>query len=256
MAGFYFVILLSMRWAIRRQALYAGGLLLALLVIFTGGWFLFFYDAPNCSDGILNQNEEGIDCGGVCSALCEAPRVSAMWARSVEVAPGVYHAVALVRNPEATAGTDALPYAFQIFDSKNILIAERRGVMYLRPGEIVPLFEANVLTGERTPARTFLTFGEAAWVAMERVSEPINITSRSLDQDALTLTAHIENSTALPARGTVLTALLYDADDILVAASQTKFDVIPSKGSRDAVFTWQQPFDREIVRTDIVARTR
>jgi len=245
-----------MRWAARRQALYAGAILLALLVALGGGWFLFFYERPSCSDGLLNQDEEGVDCGGSCTALCEAPRVSAMWARSVMVAPGVYHAVALVRNPEATAGTDALPYTFQIFDSKNILIAERRGVMHLRPGEIVPLFEANVITGERIPARTFLTFGEAVWAEMERGVEPIQITSRSLDEAALTLTAHIENSTALPVRGTVLTALLYDAEDILVAASQTKFDVIPAKGSRDAVFTWQQPFAREVVRTDIVARTK
>ncbi len=255
-AGFCFAILSFMRWAIKRQAVYAGSIFLALLLVLGAGWFLFFYHTPTCSDGILNQSEEGIDCGGVCATLCQAPRISALWARSVEVAPGVYHAVALVRNPESSAGTDLLPYTFQLFDSKNILIAERRGVMFLYPGEVVPLFEANILTGERTPARTFLTFGAATWVRMERPQEPIQITSRSLDEEALTLTAHIENKSAVVVRDTTLTALLYDADDILVAASQTKFAAIPSRGEQDAVFTWQQPFSRAIVRTDIVARTK
>lgn len=245
-----------MRWAVKRQALYAGSIFLGIVLILVSAWFLFFFRLPTCSDGILNQNEEGVDCGGVCATLCQAPRVSALWARSVMVAPGVYHAVALVRNPESSAGTEALPYTFQVFDAKNILIAERRGVMFLYPGEVVPLFEANILTGERIPARTFITFGNARWVRMERGTEPVQITSRQLDAGALSLTAHIENRTALPVYGTTLTALLYDADDILIAASQTKFDSLPAKGSEDAVFTWQEPFPREVVRTDIVARTK
>ncbi|MES2134628.1 MAG: hypothetical protein V4449_00060 [Patescibacteria group bacterium] len=245
-----------MRWAVKRQALYAGGIILVLLLLVGGGWLLFFNHKATCSDGILNQTEEGVDCGGVCATLCQAPRVSALWARAVLVAPGVYHAVALVRNPESSAGTDALPYTFQIFDDKNILIAERRGVMFLYPGEVVPLFEPNILTGERIPGRTFVTFGGGQWTRMERPVEPIQITSRQLDATALTLSAHIENRTATAVNGTVLTALLYDADDIVVAASQTKLGTVPPKGSQDAVFTWQQPFAREIVRTDIVARTQ
>lgn len=245
-----------MRWAAKRQALYAGSIFLGIILILAGVWFLFFFRLPTCSDNILNQNEEGIDCGGVCATLCQAPRVSALWARSVAVAPGVYHAVALVRNPESSAGTEALPYTFQVFDAKNILIAERRGVMFLYPGEVVPLFEANILTGERIPARTFITFGDAVWIQMERPTEPIQITSRELNQDTLTLTAHIENKTALPVYGTTLTALLYDADDIIITASQIKFDSLPAKGSHDAVFTWQEPFPRQVVRTDIVARTK
>lgn len=244
-----------MRWAAKRQVLYAGSVLIALFFVGVGAWFIFFHHTPTCSDNILNQNEEGVDCGGVCAILCQAPRVSALWARSVEVAPGVYHAVALIRNPESSAGTVSLPYTFQLFDDKNILVAERRGALYLYPGEVVPLFEPNILTGERVPVRTFVTFGTAVWKKMERPVEPIQITSRALDQTGLSLTATIENKTALPVSGTVLTALLYDAHDILIAASQTKLVTVTPKDSQNVVFTWQQPFPRDVVRTDIVART-
>ncbi len=245
-----------MRWAAKRQVVYAGSIVLVLVCAVAVGWYLFFHHTPSCTDKILNQNEEKVDCGGVCAILCQAPRVSALWARSVMVAPGVYHAAALIRNPEAEAGTESLPYVFQIFDSKNILIAERSGMMFLYPGEVVPLFEANILTGERIPARTFLSFGSATWVKMVRRVDAVEITSRELDQSALTLTAHIQNRTALPVRDVTLTAFLYDADDVLIAASQTKVDSLPARGEQDAVFTWQEPFPRPVVRTDITARAK
>lgn len=243
-----------MRWAAQRQLLYAGSFVVAIALACVGVWFFFFYDAPTCSDTLLNQNESGVDCGGVCATLCEAPRISALWSRAVPVAKGVYHLAALIRNPESEAGTKNLPYAFQVFDDKNILIAERRGVMSINPGETVPLFEANIITGERIPARTFVTFGEAVWARMARTEDSVRIISRELDQNALTLTARLENTTALPVRRITVTAFLYDADEVLVAASQTTIQSIPARGGQDIVYTWQEPFVREVVRSDIVAR--
>ncbi len=243
-----------MRWGIKRQLLIAIAVLAIVLVLGSGIWLAFFYRAPSCSDGLQNQGEQGIDCGGPCSLLCQAPLVSALWARSVEVAPGVYHAVAMVTNPESNAGTTALPYVFQLFDNQNILIAERRGTTFLQPGDVIPLFEPNIVTGQRVPVRTFVTFGNAVWTAMTRSESPIQVTSRTLDQSGLRLSAHIVNASARPASGVVLTALLYDATDILVAASQTTLTSISARGESDVVFTWQEPFARPVVRTEIVPR--
>lgn len=243
-----------MRWAIQRQFLYALGVLLVLALLAVGAWYAFFYHKPTCADGIKNQNEQGIDCGGLCSVLCQGPRISALWSRAVVVAPGVYHAVALVRNPEVSSGTASLPYRFQLFDDKNILVAERDGTMFLNPGEVIPLFEPNIITGNRVPVRTFVSFGNATWVRMSEKENPIAIQSRALDEQALSLIAHVVNTTALPVDSIALTALLYDKDDILVAASKTKIPTLPPRGETDATFTWQQPFPSPIVRTEIIAR--
>jgi hypothetical protein len=243
-----------MRWAIKRQLLYALGVLVILAILAVGLWYSFFYHKPTCADGIKNQNEEGIDCGGLCALLCQGPRISALWSRSVVVAPGVYHAVALVRNPEVSSGTASLPYTFQLFDDKNILVAQREGTMFLNPGEVAPVFEANIITGNRIPVRTFVSFGSATWVRMEAKKDPVSISSRELDEQALSLTAHVVNTTALPVEAIALTALLYDKDDVLVAASKTKIRALPARGETDAIFTWQQPFPGPIVRTEIVAR--
>jgi hypothetical protein len=204
----------------------------------------------------VNQNEGGIDCGGVCKKLCQAPRVSAVWQRAVEISPGVYHAVAMVRNPETGAGTLRLPYSFKLFDAKNILVAERVGVMHLEPGEIVPLLEANIVTGERVPVRTFVDFGNAVWGKMSRSDNPIRVQNGLPDPETLRLNATIENKTALVVPNIVLTALLYDSDGIIITASQTEIDQLLGRDSRIVTFTWQEPFPRTVARADVVARLK
>lgn len=243
-----------MQWSLQHQLIYALSGILILAVIGGGGWFLFFYSPPSCFDGILNQGEEGIDCGGSCSLICKAPAVSALWARSVRVAPGVYHAVAMVRNPESDAGTNALPYTFSLFDSENILIAERRGMAALQPGEVAPILEPNIITGERTPARTFITLETGRWQKMTRSENPIRVASQDLDQSALRLSASIENTSVETAGRVILTALLYSADEVLITASQTVIGSLPPRGVQGVVFTWQEPFSEPIVRADIIPR--
>ena len=238
----------------KRQFLYALAVLIALGLVLAGAYFSFVYHAPSCSDNVQNQNEAGIDCGGPCAKLCSAPLVSALWAQSVEVAPGVYHAVAMVQNPESDAGTNSLPYTFSLYDASNILIAERKGTMELFPGDIVPLFEANIITGSRTPAHTFVSFGQAVWAKMDAVQNPIRIVSQTLDQTALRLTAHIQNISVYPLANIVLTAFLYDEAGNIVNASQTTVANVAANGQQDIAFTWQQPFTRPVVRFEITPR--
>lgn len=245
-----------MPWAGKRQAIIALGALGLILLMGVGSWFVFFYRVPTCLDGKQNQNETGVDCGGRCSKLCQAPRVSALWARAVRVAPGVYHAVAMVQNPETTAGTDALPYTFSLYTADSILIAEREGVMLLEPGEVIPLLEVNIVTGERVPARTFVEFHPALWQRGERTKSSLVIDSEELDSDALSLSARVTNTSTGVVPKAILTALLYDASDVLITASQTVLTDIAPGGNKNALFTWQEPFSAPIARTVVTARLK
>lgn len=246
-----------MQWGLKRQFLYALAILTAVGLVLAGAWFAYFYHPATCADGIQNQDELGIDCGGVCKKLCTAPRVSALWARAVEVAPGVYHAVAMVQNPETDAGTLYLPYKFSLYDAGNILIAERTGLMQLFPGDVVPLFEPNIVTGSRTPTRTLVDFGQAVWSTMSPMQNPIRVDSATPPdaiQNTLRLSATVENTSALLIPHAVVTALLYDASGTLIAASQTTLSDLAARTTKDIVFTWQEPFSAAIVKVDIVPR--
>jgi hypothetical protein len=240
-----------MRWALKRQFLIALSLFVIIALLGVFGWFTFFYKAPSCFDGRQNADETGVDCGGSCTKLCQAPVVSALWTRAVQAGPGVYHAVALVRNPDSSAGTTALPYHFSLYDADSVLIAERYGTMRLLPGDVVPLFEPDIVTGSRTPARAFVEFGNAVWEKMPRPANPLAVSGQNLDVAALRLTAHVANTSALPVAHALLTALLYDADGNLVNASQTTVENLPALAGKDVVFTWQTPFAKPVVRFDI-----
>lgn len=248
-----------MQWDTGRQIQYAFWLVVVLAVVGVGGYFGLVYKAPSCTDGIQNGKEEGIDCGGsMCTNICAemAPHVSVVWARSVTVAPGVYHAVALVRNPDTTAKGTA-PYKVSLFDSENILIVTREGTIDLGPGEVAPLFEPTLAAGNRVPARTFVDIGAGAWEKATRAASPVRVTALGSADDANTkhsLSARIENTGAEVVPSVTVTALLYDASSTLVAASQTVVDQLRARESRDVIFTWSEPFVAPATTFDLIPR--
>jgi hypothetical protein len=89
---------------------------------------------------------------------------------------------------------------------------------------------------------------------MDRANVPVSVVSHSLDSTALKLTAHIQNTTALPVAAFTITALLYGADGNLVTASQTAIGGLAAHGEQDIVFTWQEPFAAPVVRVEVVPR--
>lgn len=242
-----------MPWSTVRQLLFALGALALVVVLAGGSYFLFFYHAPSCADGILNQGEEGIDCGGACAHLCTAPNISTLWARSVRVAPGVYHAVALIKNPD-TAAAGVFPYKVSLFDVNNILIATREGEFSILPGEVAPLFEANVVTGERTPVRTFVDIGAGVFEKTERMASPVRALAFAIDEPGGRVTATVENRTPFPVRGVTVTTLLFDEGGVVTHASQTTIDQLGGRERRDIVFTWQEPFAVKPAQVDIIPR--
>lgn len=242
-----------MNWATNRQLLFALGVLVLVVAAAAAAYVSFWYTPASCVDRRQNQNEEGVDCGGACARLCSQPNISVVWARSVKVAPGVYHAVALVKNPD-TAAVGTVPYTVSLFDVNNILIATRDGELALFPGETAPLFEANVITGERTPTRTFIDLGMGKFERSARSPSRVKVVSFSVDEPNGRVTALVENSSLFPADDITLTTLLYDHALVLNNASQTTISRLGPRERREAVFTWQEPFDVAPVQVEIIPR--
>ena len=236
-----------------RQLFYALGALAIIVVAAVFAYVTYFYKPATCFDGVQNQNETGIDCGGSCALLCEAPTISVVWARPVKASSGVYHAVALVRNPDTTAG-GTFSYEVSLYDESNILIARRDGSFTIGPGEVTPLFEANIVTGERIPSRAFFDITPGAFQRTERTLSSVRVVNWSLDEAALRLSADVQNYGTSTAPDTQVTALLYDANDTLISASQTRSGSLAPSERKTVLFTWQEPFSTSPARIDIVPR--
>ncbi len=245
-----------MQWAERRRVSIATGIVLTLASATGLFWYVGIYEAPSCADGIRNQNERGIDCDGECAKMCSAPRVDALWTRSVSTAAGVYHGVSYVKNPEPGARGTGLSYRMSLFDKGNILVAERRGTFDVLPGETRVIFESNILTGERVPVRTLVEVSGGVWERAEPARQPIRITLGVVDENARMFNVILENTTPTPVTDIVADALLFDKEGVLVTASETKVPVLSARERQEVVYTWSLPFARPIVTADVVVRNR
>ncbi|MEN9389968.1 MAG: hypothetical protein RLZZ283_68 [Candidatus Parcubacteria bacterium] len=234
----------------RRQLAFFFSALLLLALIAAGVWYFFIYTPPSCFDGVQNNDEVGIDCDGSCALLCRAPRVDAVWSRVLRVAPGVYHGVAKIKNPESLAKVDGLSYSFSFFDSKNILVAVRKGQLQLNPGETRTIFEQSVKADERVPVRAFVEVTGGVWNKAETPAPRVRIV-RQEPYANQRLDAEIENLTADPIAGTTVYAILYNDRDIAIGVSKTVIDILAPRERRAVIFTWIEPFTDAVERADV-----
>ncbi len=245
----------------RRRALYAsivGGVVLVILAFVL---VPVFYRPPTCADGAQNGDERGVDCGGSCARFCPfevaAPTVS--FSRALPVARGVYNVVAYVTNPNVGASASRVPYSVRVFDSENVLIAERKGEAFLTANSVNPIFEPSIVTGERVPLRTFFEFSTAPlWERSVFPAQAFAVRSMSLAdvEAAPRLTAEVENLLAEGLADVEVVATLFDADGNAVATSRTVIETLGKHATATVVFTWPVPFANPVARIDVVPRAR
>src|SRR3989344_2789665 len=138
-------------WSTRRKSIYIIGILLCFLFALLLPILFVTYKAPSCTDGLKNQGELGVDCGGPCTLLCKANALDIVvhWQRAFKVKNGVYNALAYIENPNLDSGVGKIFYRFKLYDSDNILIYERQGETFIPPKKIFGIFESNIMTGAR-----------------------------------------------------------------------------------------------------------
>lgn len=249
-------------WAAKKRTLYFLVVLAAFLLVVGVSVFFATRHTPTCSDGRQNQNEAGVDCGGACALRCafQVPDPIIRFARSFKVATGIYNAVALVENTALDVGTDRIAYVFKLYDSKNILVAQRAGETYLPPKRLVPIFEGGIRTGERIPARTFFEFTALPrWKRTEPAIEDglaVGDIVLSGEANAPRLQASLSNTSVREARAIEVVAVIYDTDDNAIAASKTVVDALEKDATARLVFTWFEPFSALPGRTEIIPRVK
>lgn len=240
-----------MLWARRRQSIYFGSAA-ALIVLVLGFSYLLFVDKqPSCFDGKKNGDEIGIDCGGSCRLLCpfQVSDFVVLWSRSFKVTPNVYNAVAYVENPNFGAGIEEISYTFTLVDDEGVLIKQRKGSTFIVPNGVTAIFEGGVITGRRVPARTFFEFNEKpVWVQAVDSSEQLKVVSRVL-RDKETdprIDAVIKNESIEDLFNVEFVTVVSDVRGNAIASSQTVIPLLEKLSQRDIVFTWPEPFPKEV----------
>lgn len=249
-----------MTWALRRQFFYV-----IVLVIFLGiiGFLMispYINKIPSCTDRVQNGNEAGIDCGGSCSKACtfQVDQISILWARTFEVIPGRYNAVAYLENHNKDTAIYKIKYKFRFADKDNIYIGKRDGETFIPAGGQFAIFEPGIGVGNSIPVFTTFEFSETpVWntVPENKLSQLKILVSNIKLEDQNTnprLSATIKNSSLFTIPEVSVVALLYDEKGNAVSASRTFLDVLGRGESKDINFTWPEPIFGNIVAKEII----
>lgn len=248
-------------WAFWRRVQYGVGFSAFLSLVGLVIYFGFYFTPANCFDGILNNKELGVDCGGGCVLICPftvtSPEI--VWAESFKIVDGQYNAVAYIENKNPVAGTPTLAYTFLLFD-KDEIIAEREGVTVLPPNSVYPIFEGRVLTKDgKVPTRTEIILKPSnMWLPVKiGRSQFRTMSTELLSTDARPrLNTKVENTELTEARDVEVVATIFNQAGNPVTASQTFIDKFESRTTKDVVFTWPKPIAKTVrsceVPSDVV----
>lgn len=245
-------------WGARRQL---GYFLFIVLLIAAGiGWYLFANrPAKTCFDGELNQNEIGIDCGGVCDAVCESETIDivSIWARPFKVSDGVYNVAAFVENANIF-GLERLDYKFRVEDSEGVLIRDKEGSTFVNPDERFVIIETNIDVGERTPARALIEFtGRSEWVRYrEDFTRPVlSVRNKNINTDrAPRASAIIENKSLRDFEDIEVPVVVFDQNQNAIAASRTVVGELLEDEEKEIFFTWPDKFEGEALFVEMFPR--
>ena len=236
---------MALSWAKRRQLDYIL-IVLGFFLVVGSVIYLIYRPVPSCFDGKQNQDEQGIDCGGVCRLACtnQVQALKINWVRPLKVASGWYDLVAQVENPNPLLGNRNLPYAFSVYDNDNVLITKREGSTFINPGEKFAIFESRVATGDRVVSKAFLEFPTSTpWENILPVEKSISIEKRDfVNSPKPVLHLSVQNSSLVTLSNIQVVTVLSDINNNVFAASQTVVDKLGPGGSQDAYLTWPTPF--------------
>lgn len=236
--------------------------LIIIGAIGSGVFFGFFYSPESCFDGKLNQNEEQTDCGGLCAECQENlsnPKI--IWAKVFKVEENLYDLAAEIENLNVNYGSEALPYIFKVYDSKNSLILEKRGRSYIMPREKKYIIE--VVSLDKAPAKIDIKFSNIEWKKfkiLESINLPIfnsRLDLKGKDGYAAYAEGTVYNQTRFDLGAVDIAIVIKDLKGSPVAVNKTQKNTVKSGERRFFEVVWSSSFtnDESKVKLDMRAYT-
>lgn len=248
-----------MSWAARRRffiLLIVGAIIVAVLALLS---IATFYQTPSCTDGVQNQNEEGIDCGGSCSYLCAAalqpPTV--LFTKALTNSAGRTDIIASVENKNGFAAARDVPYRITLYGADQVLIQTVTGTLDLPPGAVQPVYVSGVTSGKHVVTGAFLSIDASAprWFSMTadpRVVPSVSNAKQTGTASAPRVEAVLANSGTAVLSNVRVVVTVHGTNGSIIAASQTLVPAIPAQGRATALFTWNDAFPDTVTSIKVV----
>ncbi|HXK37665.1 MAG TPA: vWA domain-containing protein [Candidatus Paceibacterota bacterium] len=240
---------MQLDWARRRQIITLAIVIGSLLLIGTSIFFIV-KSRPSCFDKVQNQDETGVDCGGICAAQCRDTHlgINTLWTKTFLVRKGMYDVASLVENPNLDASIPELSYTVELFDDEGRTLLSRTYSTFANAGDHFTLFGGGLDTQGVDAARARLTIlpGYKFIKATPPTVRKVSVLGYELltPDTAPRLIATLQNQTTDTLRHVPVTATVSDRNGP-VGVSETYIDELAPRETKQVTFTWPQKFTYE-----------
>jgi len=216
---------------------------------------------PTCFDGKLNQNEQGVDCGGVCAKQCEVVAEENLQVSETGfVASGIagkYDLYGQVYNPNPFFGSNEFIYKFTIKDASGKIIVEKQGVSYILPGERKYLIEGNVELAD-VLGTAELSLSDIKWVqftAGDYQKPELKIVNKVYSEitsgvNFSEATGLLKNESQFDFASIKVQIILRSLEGKIIALNSTQMNVVKAGENRDFRTFWPNRFPGEVRTVD------
>lgn len=247
-------------WRTKRRAIYIILFIILILSFTFYKIYPYLYPAKTCSDGIQNNDERGIDCGGSCELICknDISPLNVKFARYIQSEDGLYDIVAMIenKNDDKNIQDSIIDYNFSIYDKAGRLLKSILGSTSLPIGQLFPVIIQNIpldfdISGNNIGRVSFnIVNNDKSWIKVDPVFKNIFFKVLSSDfevskNDISQLRVNIKNMTKASFRDVPVRVLLSDKKENIIATNETILKEISGNGEKELVFTWRKPLEIE-----------
>ena len=243
-----------------KQAVYGIIYLVVLGVIVAGIYFLFLKAPASCFDGIQNEGEQGVDCGGPCAQICTSEVQPIMALGAVEVfTPVAGHATALVQVENANSGfaASSFDYAITFYgsDGSNVAVVNGTSFAYAAETKYIIVPNEPVLA---TSTRADITVSDVQWVPSSQLGllpqfAFTNVVNVAGTNGYATVNGNITDRDISPFKNIIIIAIFKSAAGMPVGASQTELDSLAPNATQSFSISYPLVPNEDISATELHA---
>lgn len=238
----------------------ASAYFVSIVLLGIGTYYAFFKAPETCSDAKQNQDEQGVDCGGVCTAVCEE-KVTGENLQLTEVAfvpggNGRYDVLGKVYNPNDVIGASSFTYMVELKDTAGKVIASRGGKSFILPQESKYVLVLN-MESSVPPAAASVRVNETEWARFSGYQEKpaVNIYQKRYDKissgagfaEAYGL---LSNESPYDFRSVIVKVILRDGEGKPLAFNMTEMRTVQSHEERDFRLVWPSAFPGTVEKVE------
>lgn len=241
--------------------------LVVILLIFGFLFYLFSRPAPSCYDGIKNQGEEEVDCGGPCIP-CEVKSlkpVKVIWVKALAIKDkqGVYDVAAQIRNPNQNYGLSKLSYEFKLYDESDSLIFSKKNSTFILPNETKYIIEPRLEVNQSiSKISLVLEPGEPGDWQKLKDFEKNQLFIKNKNYQLLEsgpgfsqVSGIVKNASAFDFDKVQINVILFNQQHEVVGVNKTEMRTLLSGEERYFLTTWFSKIEDEVFFVDVEAET-